>query len=155
MHTLLFLVLAACSGSSSTEAPEPETRVSRPVPPTVDRTRATIGVEALKARIDAGETVRIVDVRMESELAGGVIPGAVAMPLGEYTPTAPPVSTTPKDEPIYFVAGDIPDKDARAQRAAEITAAAGFTAVEVAGGIAAWQAAGYPLEQLLPEERPK
>jgi phage shock protein E len=142
MRVLLLLVLAACNGAAS---PTPESRhevvSSGPVTPTVNRQVARISVQDLKARMDAGETIRLVDVRTEREMATGMILGAVPMPLEDYTPTAPPVSTTPKDEPIFFVC----ESGRRSLTAAMGTAQAGYTVVNVEGGTAAWRDAGFPL----------
>ncbi|TNE84330.1 MAG: rhodanese-like domain-containing protein [Deltaproteobacteria bacterium] len=148
MQPLLLFVLAACSGSAQPPSGEAVVEVvkSGPVTPSVDRRVGHISVEELKKLVDSGEPVRIVDVRNPDELETGMIAGSVPMPLGEYTPTAPPVSTTPKDAPIFFISG----KGARSLRAATSTAESGHTVVNVEGGIEGWKAAGYPL--LAPSE---
>jgi len=43
----------------------------------------TISVEELKARLDAGESPRMIDVREDEEVAQGMIPGALHLPLGQ------------------------------------------------------------------------
>ena len=40
------------------------------------------GVDELKARIDGGEAVQIIDVRGYGDYARGHLPGAVSLPLG-------------------------------------------------------------------------
>jgi rhodanese-related sulfurtransferase len=42
----------------------------------------TITVEQLKARLDAGEKPLIIDIREAEEVASGMIPGAVHIPMG-------------------------------------------------------------------------
>ena len=95
----------------------------------------------IRDSLDAGETIHLVDVRTEQEMSTGMIAGAVPMPLQDYTPTAPPVSTTPKDVPIFFVC----ESGRRSLTAATGTAQAGYTVVNVEGGTAAWREAGFPL----------
>jgi rhodanese-related sulfurtransferase len=43
----------------------------------------TINVEDLKKRLDQGEVLYMVDVREEEEVAAGMIPNAIHIPLGE------------------------------------------------------------------------
>ncbi len=41
------------------------------------------GPQELKERLDAGEEVTVLDVREPHETSGGIIPGAVVIPLGQ------------------------------------------------------------------------
>lgn len=147
MSPLVLLALLACNGSSPPSAESTHEVVSsKSVTPSVNRSVARTTVQDLKARMDAGEVVRLVDVRTEREMETGMILGAVPMPLEDYTPTAPPVSTTPPDVPIFFVC----ESGKRSLVAAEATAEAGYTAVQVDGGTAAWREAGFPLRMPTP-----
>ena len=87
------------------------------------------------------EPVQLVDVRNPGEQEGGVIPGAVRVPLaalleriGELDPSA----TT-----VVYCAGGY-----RSSIAASALAARGFTRVaDILGGYDAWEAAGFPTER--------
>lgn len=94
------------------------------------------GVEELARRIDAGEDLVIIDVRQPEEEAEGVIPGARLIPLA----TLPgELGSLPRDREIlvHCKAGG------RSARAVKMMAEAGFAnAVNVSGGIDAWNALG-------------
>jgi len=81
----------------------------------------------------------LVDVRTASERANKTIPGSMHRPLNSLNTALPDV---PRDRPIIvFCAGGY-----RSSIAASVLQREGFTKVsEVAGGIAAWEAAGLPL----------
>ncbi len=90
-------------------------------------------VEELKAKIEAGETFRLIDVREPSEFRVARIEGAELKPLGQ----------------ISQWAGELDDKDGeiilqchhgmRSDRACQFLAARGFTNVKnLVGGIDHW-----------------
>lgn len=81
----------------------------------------------------------LVDVRTPSERANKTVPGSMHRPLNSLSTALPDV---PRDRPIIvFCAGGY-----RSSIAASVLQREGFTKVsEVAGGIAAWEAAGLPL----------
>jgi adenylyltransferase/sulfurtransferase len=92
-----------------------------------------ISVAELKAKMDAGENFRLIDVREPSEYHLAKIPGAELKPLGQ----------------IMLWAQQLPDKDEeivlhchhgmRSQRACEFLARQGFTRLHnLAGGIDEW-----------------
>ncbi|MCO4744119.1 MAG: rhodanese-like domain-containing protein [Proteobacteria bacterium] len=141
MRITLLLVLIACSGSSSDQGVAVEVSEAVRTKPTVDRTIAHIDVKGLKAKIDAGESIQLVDVRNIEEQLTGMVPGALSIPLHEYTPSMPPISTTDPKVPIYFIC----ESGARSTKAAEMTSQAGFLTVNVDGGTAAWREAGFIL----------
>lgn len=60
----------------------------------------TITVEQLKARLDAGETPLMIDVREPEEVAYGMIPGAVHLPMGQIPQR---LSEIPRDTEVIFV----------------------------------------------------
>lgn len=136
------LLFSACGGSSQSEVLV-EVGRSSAVAPTVDRSIAHIDVAGLKALYDAGETPQLVDVRNVEEQLTGMVPGAVSMPLHEFSPAMPPISTTDPKKPIYFIC----ESGSRSLKAAEMTSQAGFVAVNVDGGTSAWRLAGYPISK--------
>lgn len=81
----------------------------------------------------------LVDVRTPSERANKTVPGSMHRPLNSLSTALPDVQ---RDRPIIvFCAGGY-----RSSIAASVLQREGFTKVsEVAGGIAAWEAAGLPL----------
>lgn len=84
---------------------------------------------------------RIIDVRERDEWEAGHVAGAQFYPVTRIA-SDPDLDLAP-DTPIvtYCKAGG------RAQRAAEILSAAGFTNVQaMRGGFEDWRAAGYPTE---------
>ncbi len=102
---------------------------------------ATISVGDLKARLDAGEPLLVLDVRTPEEYAqDGHIAGATLIPLAELPQR---MGELEKDQAIacFCRSGN------RSRAACEQLAQAGFTnLVNVDGGIGAWKAAGYPVE---------
>lgn len=95
----------------------------------------------LKARIDNGESLQLVDVREAHETASGQIPGARTMPLEDFSKT---VGDIDKDLPAVYYCGS----GYRGATAASIMLARGFenTAV-LLGGVGAWKAAGFELSK--------
>ncbi|MDA1314479.1 MAG: rhodanese-like domain-containing protein [Acidobacteria bacterium] len=92
----------------------------------------------LKARLDSGENVYLLDVRRPEELAEhGAIEGYVNIPIDELEAR---VSEVPKDRKVvvYCMRGG------RASRGAELLAKEGHSGVEF-GGITEWKEHGYPV----------
>jgi rhodanese-related sulfurtransferase len=81
------------------------------------------------------DDVWLLDVREDDEWAAGHVPGARHIPLGQLTARAGEV---PQDELIYVICRS----GARSGRAAQALAGAGWRAVNVAGGMQDWAAAG-------------
>jgi len=99
-------------------------------------------VHAVKARLDAGETLTLVDVREDCEWEKGNIPGAIHMSRG----------TIERDTETLF-----PDKDAelicycgggfRSALAALTLQSLGYTRVRsMDGGARGWDEAGYAMD---------
>lgn len=83
----------------------------------------------------------IVDVRTEAEMAAGMIPGAVAIPLHLLPLRA---NELPKDREIVLYCRS----GARSAQGVAFLKAQGFgKAVNLAGGVMAWQRAGGALGQ--------
>jgi monothiol glutaredoxin len=90
-----------------------------------------LGVRELKAKLDAGERIELVDVRGPDERAIAQIPQARAWDEG----TDRYLDGLPKDSAIVFHC----HKGGRSQSAAEYLRRKGFTNVSnLAGGIDAW-----------------
>lgn len=102
----------------------------------------TISVADLKARLDAGEQLTVLDVRTPQEYTqDGHIAGSKLLPLDELGQR---MGELAQDEPIacFCRSGN------RSRTACTQLAEAGYTnLVNVDGGIGAWAAAGYPVER--------
>ena len=96
-----------------------------------------IDVQTLKARLDAGEAFKFVDVREPHEYEEYNI-GAELIPLGEIPERLDDFGE--KDAPIVLHCRS----GARSGNAQRYLAAQGFTDVtNVKGGVLAWREAGY------------
>jgi rhodanese-related sulfurtransferase len=80
----------------------------------------------------------LLDVREDDEWAAGHAPGARHIPLGQLSARAAEV---PQDLTIYVICR----AGTRSARAAGALTGAGWTAVNVAGGMQDWAAAGRPM----------
>ena len=100
---IAMLLGLGCASSSGPSGVTVEVSRTEATEATVQRDIARIDVEGLKQKIDAGELVRVVDVRGPEEQMTGMVPGAISMPLGDFSPATPPVSTTDPAEPIFFI----------------------------------------------------
>jgi rhodanese-related sulfurtransferase len=63
--------------------------------PTAKETKA----DALKAKLDAGEKVLVIDVRSDEEVESGSIPGAIHIPLEQLEAR---MKDVPKDVQLVF-----------------------------------------------------
>lgn len=89
-------------------------------------------------RLKAGE-ILLVDVREPSEVAAGRVKGALTIPLGELQRHLPELQ---RGKPVAFLCRS----GARSARATKAAARAGLDAMNVTGGIAAWDRAGLPVK---------
>jgi rhodanese-related sulfurtransferase len=84
------------------------------------------------------------DVREQEEWSAGHIPGSVVIPLDKL---AGRLDEIPEDRGIVVVCVS----GVRSTEGAKILVEAGFSPVAcLSGGLRAWEAAGYPLEQAVP-----
>lgn len=60
----------------------------------------TITAEELKARLDAGEKPYMIDVREDEEVAHGMIPGAIHLPMGQIPGR---MDEIPQDGEVIFI----------------------------------------------------
>ena len=95
-------------------------------------------VEELRAQIEEGAPLAILDVRRPGEYTGGHVPGALSTPLDRLAPALDPSRRVA----VLCQSGY------RSSAACSLLAARGFVALyNVTGGTAAWIAAGYPVER--------
>jgi rhodanese-related sulfurtransferase len=88
--------------------------------------------EELKIKLNNGESPVIVDVREAEEVAEGMIPGAIHIPLGEL---ALRHNEIPQTDEIIVVCRS----GNRSQKAYEFLEAQGFTGLfNMSGGMLAW-----------------
>lgn len=91
-----------------------------------------IGVRELKERLDAGESIRLIDVREPHELRISEIPQANLIPLGSLASRMHELDSA--EEIVLFC-----KSGSRSARALELLAGAGFRKVKnLRGGINAW-----------------
>lgn len=89
-------------------------------------------------RLKAGELV-LVDVREPSEVAAVRVKGALTIPLGQLPPH---LSELDRGKPVAFLCRS----GARSARATKAAAKAGLDAMNVTGGVSAWERAGLPVK---------
>ncbi|BBI34578.1 rhodanese-like domain-containing protein [Cohnella abietis] len=93
---------------------------------------STTTVEELKARLDAGEKIHLIDVREAEEVAQGIIPGAIHMPLGQVPQQ---LEEIPRDEEVIFICRS----GYRSDQACQYLSSLGYTGVtNLIGGMLAW-----------------
>ena len=91
-----------------------------------------ITTEELLKKIDAGETVSIIDVRENDEVATGVIPGAKHIALGQIENSMDQID---KSVPHYIVC----KAGGRSAMACEILEENGYNVTNVTGGMMGWE----------------
>jgi len=102
----------------------------------------TIQAKEVFERIQAGETLELVDVRTPVEYQEIHTPHATNVPLDRLDPKQVAAQRKgPATEPIYLVC----KSGTRSNLAAQKLEAAGFLVVCIDGGMNAWDAAGLPV----------
>lgn len=107
------------------------------------RTPPMLAVETLKSQLESGERVQLLDVRPTADFHGewGHILGARSVPLEELPGW---LGELERDWPVRLVCRT----DRRSAQAAAMLAKAGFADARVIqGGMTAWRARGWPVEQ--------
>src|SRR6516162_4140620 len=109
------------------------------------RNRAAISSSAapaeLRSLLAQTDRLQLVDMREHAEFAGGHIPGARLLPLGELHRRAAELDSS---RPVVCVCRS----GKRSSQAIEKLAALGFDEVrQLDGGFTAWEQAGFPLEK--------
>jgi rhodanese-related sulfurtransferase len=98
-----------------------------------------VGVQVREASAaSVPEGAWLLDVREDEEWAAGYAPGARHIPLGELSARSGEI---PQDQTVYVICRS----GHRSGRAAQALANAGWTAINVAGGMQDWAAAGRPM----------
>jgi rhodanese-related sulfurtransferase len=98
-------------------------------------------VDEVKARLDRGERMTIVDVREESEYARDHVPGAVHMGKGVIERDVEKHFPDPAVELILYCGGGF-----RSALAADALQKMGYTnVISMDGGMRDWRNRGYPL----------
>lgn len=110
----------------------------------IQNSTSTIDVRSLHARLQAGETLELLDVRTPPEHSAGHVPSVKLVPLDELDAKAFLRQRAQSDQPLYLLC----QTGRRAQRAIEKFQKVGFDGcVLVEGGTAAWAEAGFPLNR--------
>jgi rhodanese-related sulfurtransferase len=100
-------------------------------------------VDAVKARMDAGEKLLILDVREESEYAADHVPGAVHVGKGVIERDIEKKVPDPATEVILYCGGGF-----RSALAADALQKMGYTKViSMDGGMREWRGRGFPVER--------
>lgn len=127
---LMVTILAGCGGATAPVATAVDVR---PLPNTVD----VATVKALQGRSD----VVVFDVREPSEYAAGHIPDVTLIPMNQVPGR---INEIPRDKTVILTCRS----GNRSGQVADFLRQQGFTNVHnMAGGIVAWQQAGYPVEK--------
>jgi rhodanese-related sulfurtransferase len=134
---LAMILTIGCWACSATEpAAEAPAAEEQAAPAAVE-----MDVEAVAAKLEAGEDIYLLDVRNPDELEEhGMIAGAINIPIDQLQAR---LSEVPRDKEIvtYCMRGG------RASTAADILREAGYTEPIEFGGITAWKEAGKPVVQ--------
>ena len=130
-------ILGRSGGSGSREVlPTAPAPAEAPVADGASLATMECGPQELRERLEAGETVTLVDVREPFETATGVIPGAIQIPLRELSTRWEELKSA--DEIVCYCAAG-----ARSYNAAMLLRKNGLiNATSLEGGITAWRAIG-------------
>jgi rhodanese-related sulfurtransferase len=125
------VIVSGC-GAAPAAAPVAEARALESLPATID---------AATANQRAGrDDVVVVDVREADEFASGHVPGATWIPLGELPAR---LNELPRDKTVVAVCRS----GNRSGQATQLLRQNGFQAHNMAGGMIAWEQAGYAIER--------
>ena len=92
----------------------------------------TIQPDELLAKLDAGETVNMIDVREADEVATGIIPGAKHIPLGQIEERHSELDKNKEYIMICRAGG-------RSAHACQVLEEKGYDVTNMAGGMMEWQ----------------
>ena len=100
----------------------------------------SISATELNARLESGDAPVVIDVRSPEEYVTGHVPGSVNIPYDQVAERIGEVDA-PHGVALYCMVGP------RARKGESALLAAGYESVlHLEGGLAAWQAAGLPVE---------
>lgn len=136
MRTLLLIIFAALAAGACQRE---QTAVNSGTPAVIRE------VSPARAQAEVAKAYsKFVDIRTPAEYAAGHAARSINIP---YDTLAASLDRLSKDEPVYLIC----ESGATSKAAAEMMTAAGFQNVmSVAGGNAAWTAAGLPVETQAP-----
>ncbi len=100
----------------------------------------SISAQELNEKVKNGKRPVVVDVREPDEYRQGHISGAKLIPLGDLSRR---LGELPKDKELVCVCAS----GSRSHSATKMLVAAGFTAINMNGGMFTWQRTGYPVKQ--------
>jgi rhodanese-related sulfurtransferase len=86
-----------------------------------------------------GSTAVLIDVREDDEYAAARIAGSLHIPMSSFVQR---IAEVPKDETVYIICA----AGVRSAQVAAYLGQQGYDAVNVDGGLTAWQQAGLPVE---------
>ncbi len=92
----------------------------------------TITAEEVLEKFDANEQLNVVDVREDAEVANGVIPGAIHIPLGQLQERKGELS---QDTAYIFVC----HAGGRSYQACTYLESEGYDVTNLEGGMSAWE----------------
>ena len=105
----------------------------------------TLSVTDLKAKLDSGETLMLVDLQDASNFEHRHIPGAVNIPLDDKCAETCVAVLKDKDATIILY-GEF-DELGKGSQATDVLAAAGYTnLLRLTSGLMGWMEAGYAVE---------
>ena len=109
----------------------------------VRKSIATVTLEEIKRRLDAGVPMVLVDVREKEEVRDGYIPGAISVPRGFLEMQIEQKVPDKGAQVVLYCAGGT-----RSALAARTLADLGYAQVESANpGFVRWKDLGYPVEK--------
>lgn len=102
-----------------------------------------VGAKTFAVALEKPGTVVVLDVRTAAEYAEGHLPGALLIDVNTDTFTTAARRLIPLERvvAVYCRSGR------RSKRAAELLAKEGYVALNLKGGITAWQQEGRPIER--------
>ena len=131
-------IIVGCTGTSPLPTPPGTELPPSTYLPEVPR----IGVEEMKAKLDAGSNIVIVDSRFKTSYDQSHIVGAISVPI--TTMAEPYDYLVGYDEIITYC--NWPDEEDSARAVQKLMEAEYSNAKALEGGIEAWKAAGFPVE---------
>ncbi len=129
--------MCACGGLAAVPQTPRSPNLKRKSPVQPKGQTHGITPQRLAEQLKRGSDVQIVDVLEVAEVAGGMIPGAKHIALGEL---AARLNALDNSHPVIAVC----HSGCRSAAAADQLASAGFTAYTMPGGMLDWSDAGLP-----------